>query len=148
MSLEERLQRLERQNRWFKRIGATAVAVVAVVVLIGQAGPKKLPDLEVRSLKVKDEEGNVRASISPFEQGAALGLSDKEGKARMMLGVWGGPFIGFHDGKGETFTFGQKKEGSLFMEIHDQMTMRLVGRKADLLLEDPTGKVVWKASDE
>ncbi|MHC4934084.1 MAG: hypothetical protein ACYTGV_18070, partial [Planctomycetota bacterium] len=141
-------QRLERQNRWFKRIGATAVAALAVAVLIGQAVPKEPPELEVRSLKVKAADGTVRVSISPFEQGAAIGLSDREGKARMMLGVWGGPFIGFHDGKGETFTIGQKKEGSLIMQIHDQMTMKLAGRKADLLLEDPTGKVVWKASDE
>ena len=36
MTTEQRLERLERQNRWMRRIGAVAVAVAAAVFLIGQ----------------------------------------------------------------------------------------------------------------
>ena len=59
MTIEQRLERLERQNRWMKRGGAVAVALVAAVFLMGQAKPKELPDLEVRSLTLKDNAGRV-----------------------------------------------------------------------------------------
>ena len=36
MSVEERLERLERQNKWMRRLGAVGVAFVAVVFLMGQ----------------------------------------------------------------------------------------------------------------
>ncbi len=44
MTLEQRLERLERENRWMRRIGAVAVAVAAAVFLIGQGKAKELGD--------------------------------------------------------------------------------------------------------
>ncbi len=35
--LEQRLDRLERENRWLKSIGALVVVGIAAVVLMGQA---------------------------------------------------------------------------------------------------------------
>jgi len=56
MTTEQRLERLERENRWMRRIGAVGVAVAAVF-LIGQGKEKELPDLEGRSLSVVDTNG-------------------------------------------------------------------------------------------
>ena len=89
MSIEERLERLERQNRWMKRGVGVAAALVAAVVLVAQAKPKELPDLEVRSLTVKDKDGNSRirlsAGIVDGEQRTALTLADQTGTRRIHL---------------------------------------------------------------
>ena len=51
MTMVQRLEKLERQNKWMKRIGAVAVALVAAVFLMGQGKEKELPDLVGRSRK-------------------------------------------------------------------------------------------------
>ena len=63
MSVEERLERLERQNKWMRRLGAVGVALVAVVFLMGQGKAKELPDLEVRSLTVRDKDGKAHIEL-------------------------------------------------------------------------------------
>ena len=70
MTTEQRLERLERENRWMRRMGAVGVTVAAAVFLIGQGKDKELPDLVVRSLTVKDSNGRSRARL--FLQAGAL----------------------------------------------------------------------------
>jgi len=41
MTTEQRLERLERENRWTRRIGTVGVAVVAALFLIGQGKDKE-----------------------------------------------------------------------------------------------------------
>ena len=41
MTTEQRLERLERENRWMRRFGAVGVAVAAAVFLIGQGQPEE-----------------------------------------------------------------------------------------------------------
>jgi hypothetical protein len=64
MSVEQRLSRsrLERQNRWLKRLGALAIAVGAVVVLVGQ-GKGKPQILQGKKLVLEDEAGTARVVI-------------------------------------------------------------------------------------
>jgi len=40
MTTEQRLERLERENRWMRRVGAVAAAVAAAVFLVGQGEEK------------------------------------------------------------------------------------------------------------
>jgi hypothetical protein len=102
MTTEQRLERLERENKWMRRIGAVAVAVFAAVFLMGQDKAKDLPDLEVRSLVVKDKDGRIRARLGmsrklhkpgdPFLQGApvdypSLVMFDKHGRKQLSLGA-------------------------------------------------------------
>ncbi len=42
-TLTRRLDRVERENRWLKRVGVLALAVIAAVVLMGQAMGGKEP---------------------------------------------------------------------------------------------------------
>ena len=103
MSIEQRLEKLERQNKWMRRIGGVAVALVAAVFLMGQGKEKELPDLEVQSLTVKakdgritkitggdmtliDANGETRASLCTSKGGvASLGLNDDSGRYRVAL---------------------------------------------------------------
>ncbi|MHC5052644.1 MAG: hypothetical protein ACYTGK_18790, partial [Planctomycetota bacterium] len=71
MTTKQRLERLERESRWMRRVGAVAVAVAATVFLIGQGKDKQLPDLEVRSLTVKDKDGKVRVLLGVAPDGSA-----------------------------------------------------------------------------
>ncbi len=59
MTIEQRLAKLERQNRWMKRGGGLMLAAIACVVLIGQGKAKALPDLVAKSLTIKDRHGNA-----------------------------------------------------------------------------------------
>ena len=68
MDLEQRLARLERANRRMKRIGAFVLLLAAVVLLSVQAKGKDLPHLEVASLTVKDQDGDVRARLSSLHR--------------------------------------------------------------------------------
>jgi hypothetical protein len=63
MTLERRWKRLERENRWLRRIGMVAGAVAAPVFLVGQGNEMEPKDLEVRSLTVKDKDGTARARL-------------------------------------------------------------------------------------
>ena len=38
--LEGRLSKLERENKWFKRAGVSALVALGAVVLMGQAPPE------------------------------------------------------------------------------------------------------------
>jgi hypothetical protein len=105
MTLEQRLERLERESRWIKRIGMMAAAVAAAVFLVGQGKDRELPDLEVRSLTVKDEAGRVRLKMSTSADGTPqLRLDDHAGNARATLAVAanGSPQLVLADVSGRT----------------------------------------------
>ena len=53
MTIEQRVAKLERQNRWMKRGGGLALAAVACVVLIGQGKAKELPGMSVIALAIQ-----------------------------------------------------------------------------------------------
>ncbi|MHC4342897.1 MAG: hypothetical protein ACYSX0_22135 [Planctomycetota bacterium] len=55
MTLEQRVEKLERQNRWFKRGAALVVALAACGTLMAQAKEEVPGDLVVRSLTVKPQ---------------------------------------------------------------------------------------------
>ena len=60
--LVQRMDRLERENRWFKRIGLLGLVGIAAVMLMGQA-PKTNKIIEAEGFVVKDQKGNVRAVL-------------------------------------------------------------------------------------
>jgi hypothetical protein len=108
MTTEQRLARLEREIRWMRRIGAVCLAVVAAVFLMGQDKAKELPDLEVRSLTVKDKDGKVRAGFATTADGSTLlSIMDKKtgSGTRAMLDTWtwpdGSPILGLFDKDGK-----------------------------------------------
>ena len=89
MTIEQRLAKLERQNRWMKRAGGMALAAVACVVLMGQGKAKVVPDLVAKSLTIKDKDGKTRVKLEtdPKIGAPSLRLYDGAGKERAALTV-------------------------------------------------------------
>lgn len=61
-ALTHRLDRLERENRWLKRIGGVVLVGLAAVVLMGQAGPRNRI-VEAEKFVLVDKGGKVRAVL-------------------------------------------------------------------------------------
>jgi hypothetical protein len=144
MTTEQRLERLEQENRWMRWIGAVAVffplAALAAVFLV-ERGPaqidrssqpdEELPDLVVRSLTVKDKDGNVRTYLTTRAGQALMKLVGKDGNS----GVY----------------FSATSAGAAGVNVlgKDGRARAYLGADADgaplLSLKDDDGKVIWKA---
>jgi hypothetical protein len=59
--LQDRLLRLEAQNRRLKQLGALALIVVSLMVVMGQAPSKKI--VEANEFILRDDSGNIRARL-------------------------------------------------------------------------------------
>ena len=85
MTVEARLARLERANRWIKWGVAALVVTTGVIMLFGREETATFPDLEVRSLTLKDEKGLPRARLRVENGRAMLSLCDGAGEDRLVL---------------------------------------------------------------
>ena len=56
--LMERLEKLEKQNRRLKQVGAVALVLAASILLMGQAPARRT--VEANEFILKDASGNVR----------------------------------------------------------------------------------------
>jgi hypothetical protein len=61
VDVQERLLKLEMQNRRLKRLGAAALVGVALLLAMGQAPAKKT--VEANEFILKDDSGNIRARL-------------------------------------------------------------------------------------
>jgi len=69
-AVSHRLDRLERENRFFKAVGLVALAVIAAVVLMGQATTAKVAKvIEAEKFVVKDKDGKARAVLEVDSKG-------------------------------------------------------------------------------
>ncbi|MHC4973192.1 MAG: type II secretion system protein GspG [Planctomycetota bacterium] len=130
MTTKQRLERLERESRWMRRVGAVAVAVAATVFLIGQGKDKQLPDLEVRSLTVKDKDGKVRVLLGVAPDGSAGLRFMKDGGPRARFGFLpdGSPGMSLYKKGGDPRArFCIAPDGSLMLGLADKDgTLRVV----------------------
>ncbi len=145
MTIEQRLERLERQNRWMKRIGALGLAVAAPVLLSGQAKGKDLQHLKARSLTLIDGYGRNRVVVADY----GLRVSDINGKTRAMLFARGdgSPRLDLRDKNGKTrMSFRALLDGSPSLDLWDKngkqgVALRMLGDGSSrLLLYDKNGK--------
>lgn len=82
--VEDRLQKLERENRWMKRAALAALLVVSSALALGfdeKRGPKQL---DPSQLMLRDEEGRERGRIIVSKDGIALVFTE-EGQVRSSL---------------------------------------------------------------
>jgi hypothetical protein len=112
LPLEIRIERLERQNRLFRRgILTCLIALVSVVLMAQTKRPQKaapapavhaIPEkIEAGSFILKDTNGKVRAELSMAGTGPTLKLRDESGIAQVTLslndGTPQGPMMLFSD---------------------------------------------------
>jgi hypothetical protein len=137
MTTEQRLERLERENRWMKVAGMVVVAALGVtlVLLLMPAG-----DLVARSLTLENEDGVARARLHLL----GLELADADGREWAALSSTGimGPALQL-DGKG-----GSVSLGALGLRYRPGFTLlgssvNPVGRELGptLALEDGSGRM-------
>jgi hypothetical protein len=90
--LQDRLLKLEIQNRRFKQLSAASLIGVTLLLTLGQAPPKKT--IEANEFILRDDSGNIRARLwMGVPAGAAIGypaapqlvLIDEKGKQRVRL---------------------------------------------------------------
>ena len=100
MTIEQRLNRLERQNRRLRLGGMVLLLGIGAVFLMGQANGEP-GNLIVRSLKVVDDGGKVRLLLQGT--GNQLTTWDQNGGPRVRL--WGGVEMGSRVELNDTFGF-------------------------------------------
>ncbi len=138
-TLAQRLDRLEREVRWWRGIGALALICAATFLLTGQALPKTRI-VEAEQFVVKDRKGVARAQLRVgSDNSAGLILYDQEGWARVWLAVRrpedeGLPVLWFKDPKGgrDRAAIGYHLDANKYVGP----TIRLF---------DAQGKVIWSA---
>jgi hypothetical protein len=97
--LQDRLLKLEKQNRRFKQLGVAALVIPALLLVMGQAPSKRT--VEANEFILRDDSGNVRARLSTAERHItgpgvskpvtlggsepALTLFDEKGQMRVTL---------------------------------------------------------------
>jgi hypothetical protein len=101
MTLEERLTKLEAQNRRLKR--GAAVGLVVVVALLCMAQARSSPvALDASQFTLRDGQGRERLRIEVARDGnPAINILDQEGRLRSSLGPHG---ISFYDDSGRMRT--------------------------------------------
>lgn len=94
-TIEQRLEKLERQNRRMKLAGIGALVIAGAFLLTGQAsGPRILPEVRANSFVLVDAQGKPRATLGMYADQPRLALSDTNGTVRAALAVSsGGPVL-------------------------------------------------------
>lgn len=99
-SLEDRVRRLERQNRaWM-----CACALVGSGALFAAAQPDPIPDvIRAKSFEVVSDHGIAVASLRSTNQGGMIAVNDIGGSAKVTLGINGdlGGFISANNEQGD-----------------------------------------------
>ena len=125
MSIEERVARLERQNRRLKQGLAAVVLVVAGAVIMGATKQTGLGEtIEAQAFVVKDKSGKIRALLGVSKSSEpTLQFYDKDGKWRAILGVNkdAEPTLQFYDKDG-------KRRAALGVTKDDESTLRLLDK--------------------
>jgi len=132
--LMERLNRLEGENCWLKRIVALVVVVIAAVFLMGQAKVSKVAKvIEAEKFVVRDKSGKVRAALQiSAEGGPSLDLYDKNGKNRAQLAI---------------LEFGGPTPILFLLDRNEKFSLKLaeIGGEGLMWLHDKDGRITWKA---
>lgn len=96
-TLTQRLDRVERENRWWKVLGTATVAVLGLVLFLGATGSKVAEEILARRFVLMDKDGKARASLVVEDHGLpSLTFFDSEGQGRSTLAL---------DAKGPTLVF-------------------------------------------
>jgi hypothetical protein len=100
-AIEERLEKLERQNRRMKLAGLGAVVIAGAFVLMGQARLVHPGTITATKFVLVDAQGRQRATLDMYKGSPILGLFDANGKLRAELAAApNGPWLQLNDASG------------------------------------------------
>ena len=147
--LIERLQKLEKQNRWMKNVVLAVLGLVGCLFLMAQTLPAG-GTIEAQEFVLRDKDGNVRARLGMNVAGPNLSLYDPTGIDRVGL-VAGedGPVLALRSGKDKIQVQLAVMHGIPWLSLFDvtekeRATLVVNDVKGPLLtLYDAKGKVVF-----
>jgi hypothetical protein len=142
-----RLDRLERQVRWWRR-GALAVGGLAALAVAGAMAEPPLKELDVRTLRVVDADGHDRIVLTSDPQEPDITLFDPSGKSRLTIDIAKDqrPVLQFAEREGKTssrLVLGFEEEGLPALMFYDSK-----GRKRVALGVPKEGGAVIRVLDE
>lgn len=82
-TIERRLGKLEKENRWMKRGGCVVLLGIVSAMLMGQARPSRT--VEADKFVLKDSNGRTRAEMSFWQDDPLLTFYDIDGKRTLGL---------------------------------------------------------------
>ncbi len=154
MTLEDRIGRLERQNRWMK---CAAVTAIGLFVTLGQSKPQDI--ITARGFAVVDEKGKLRGMFNVAEGEASLWLNDKK-NGKPVVGLSSEPAMIMLDGNehgrialgvSPGIEGGDKGPGITLFSKHGQVQMQVArtgGTQLSLQSESALREIVLTASKE
>lgn len=147
----ERVERLEKENRWLKRAVALCLIFAGAFAVMGASG-KKGKIIQANEFVLRDAQGNARAALKMGSAGPSLALyGTDENQVRALFTVLrSGPAIGFYDPDGKTrVSLGITAKGATltFNDNNERLRaeMGMFDEGPNLMFLDPEGKPVYKA---
>jgi len=87
MDLESRVAGLERQNRRMKRLSIAAIALLGIVVCMGQSKPPAAGTLTAEQFVVVDAKGRPRATLGMEDGSPQFTLTNSRGQNAVLIEV-------------------------------------------------------------
>ncbi len=148
MTLEDQLGSLERGYRRIRTLTALGLGLLGLVLLSAQGRSSPGGEMVVKSLVLKDSEGNERARLETASNGAPrLTLFDQGGKVQVVLGCDGPKtaYMDIHGGKGRKLSLGTFA-GTPALKLFGEKGLRILlsvptDTEAGLTLLDSRGRV-------
>jgi hypothetical protein len=148
-NVDERLRKLEKENRWLKRCGAAALLLFATFLVMGQSPGKRT--IQAQSFELRDASGELRASLGFVEHEPVLRFfrddpSVDSGDVEIGLSPNKTPFL-------DMFVQNSISGVNLTAGIHGP-SIDLIGRDgrvraevnlSNIILADANGKIIWAA---
>ena len=164
-TVTQRLDRLDRENRWWKALGVVAVAALGLFVMTGAIWSKVPDEVKARKFVLIGEEGKKRGVWWGHDSVSNLDLLDKDGRevvirlsvnplygaevslgrvrgerlALLAMGADGSPYLRLKDKNGFSAVLGSTN-------LKQAQTGVIEKRPASsLVFLNKDGEVVWKA---
>jgi hypothetical protein len=155
-ALARRVERLERETRWWKRVTGLGLALIVAAGLLGQAAPLGLQKaVDAERFNLRDAAGQLRAVLGSSADGAtSLLLYNVAGVHQAGLGVMpdGSASVFLGNPAGRTVTeLTLYRDGTPSLVIRDRAgkTRVLLGAASDgapfAYFLDTAGNNTWKA---
>jgi hypothetical protein len=156
----QRLDRLERQNRWMKRGGAIVLVLAGAAALMGSQAPPNDRADDSKAFILRDQTGKERAGLTLAADGPVLRFFDDGGMERLRLGMFKDvPGFVFYDANGKRqatlsagtegvrlFLYDNERPRAWLRMSKDDIGLHILGEEArrhSALQVDPDGTVVW-----